>query len=433
MLPPGTVVDDRYELIDHVASGGMGVVYRARDRRLSREVAVKFLHPGLADDPGFRERFEREARAAAAISHPGLVSVFDHGQAEEGPYLVMELLSARTLADDLAERGPLPADEAVRLIRLVAEAVGAAHAAGVTHRDLKPSNVLFAPDGRPKVADFGLARSGGRLTQTGEAVGSVHYLSPEQARGEPAGPASDVYSLGAILFQLVTGQVPFDAETPVAVAYRHVHDEPPVPSEVRPDLDLPGWLDDLVLRALAKDVADRPADAGVFAAELGLAPTQEKDERSTTSPIPVIVAGSLPDDDEDEDELAGEDRRSMAGRLVVLGSALAILLALGLVARALFFPQEVTARPDGTRPIPGPSVSSSPSPRPSPTGQPGAGPSGPSTSAPASTPASTGPATTAPGTTAPATTAPPATTTPPPASPSPSPSASPTPVGTEAP
>lgn len=375
MLPPGTLIAERYEIAEHMSGGGMGAVYRAVDRRLGREVALKLLHPWTVGDDGSAARFEREARSAAAISHPNVVAVYDFGRSEQDAYLVMELLGEGTLRDVLSERGPLSPEDAVDLARQIAEGVAEAHRHGLTHRDLKPSNVLLAADGRPKVADFGLARSEGAeaITDAGQAVGSVHYLSPEQARGERAGPPSDVYSLGIILYELLTGQVPFDAPTAVAVAYKHVNEEPPPPSTLRPDV--PDWLDLLVLRCLAKHPAERPSDAGALAVELGGdGPTGEQQEEHTaplpalsqtgpTAVSPAVVPTATMEPLATSEHEPGPPRGRLARRALVIAAVGGILVGGALLARAVLWPgSDATAGPDTESPLPRPTTSLTTSP-----------------------------------------------------------------------
>jgi hypothetical protein len=261
------VLGGRYALQDVIGTGGMATVWRAHDQVLGRQVAVKVLGQQHAADPGYLARFEREARHAAAVSHPRLVTVFDSGIDRGMPFLVMELVSGRTLRQVLGEAGPLPPGQAVAVAAAVCEGLEAAHAAGLVHRDIKPANIMLA-GGEVKILDFGIARAdaSGAGTTTGTVMGTAAYLSPEQAAGDPAGPQSDLYSLGCVLFEMLTGSPPFTAESPVAVAYRQVHDQPGPPSARRPGL--PASLDQVTARLLAKDPAARPASAA--AARAGL-------------------------------------------------------------------------------------------------------------------------------------------------------------------
>ncbi|WP_187366543.1 protein kinase domain-containing protein [Trebonia kvetii] len=254
------VLGGRYVLAEVLGTGGMATVWRAHDQVLGREVAVKVLSQQFAADPGFADRFEREARHAASVSHPRLVTVFDSGIDRGTPFLVMELVTGRTLRQVLDDAGPLPAGQAVAIAAGVCEGLEAAHAAGLVHRDIKPVNIMLA-GGEVKILDFGIARADGTAarTATGTVLGTPAYLSPEQAAGHPAGPASDLYSLGCVLFEMLTGSPPFTAESQLALAYRQVYDDPGPPSARRPGL--PASLDQLTARLLAKAPAARPASA----------------------------------------------------------------------------------------------------------------------------------------------------------------------------
>ncbi len=257
----------RYALFDVLGTGGMATVWRARDEVLGREVAVKVLSPQFAADPAFRARFEREARHVAALSHPRLVTVFDCGVDGTTPFIVMEFVAGRTLRRILDEAGVLPPDDAVAIAAAVCEGLEAAHAAGLVHRDIKPANIVIS-GGEVKVLDFGIARldgSAGR-TRTQAVLGTAAYLSPEQAAGLQAGPQADLYALGCVLFEMLTGTPPFTADTEVAVAYRQVHDDPGPPSARQPGV--PPQLDWITTRLLAKRPANRPP--GAAAAKAGL-------------------------------------------------------------------------------------------------------------------------------------------------------------------
>lgn len=250
----------------------MGEVFRATDEQLGRLVAVKLLLP--SQDPDAGERFHREAQAAAKLSDPHVVSVYDFGRHGDGFFLVMELVEGRTVAEELAQRGPLPKDRAIDIIEQAAAGLAAAHRVDVVHRDVKPRNLLLTADGLVKVADFGIAHlpadEATTLTATGQIIGSAHYLAPERASGGRAVKASDVYSLGCVLYQLVTGQPPFVADHPTAILYQHVDAAPAPPSLLRPELG--GPFEDMLLRMLAKDAADRPSAAEIAAGALRVEP-----------------------------------------------------------------------------------------------------------------------------------------------------------------
>lgn len=266
----GRVVDGRYRVEQRLARGGMATVYEATDLRLDRTVALKIMHPGLAEDAAFVSRFVREAKSAARLSDPHVVAVYDQGEDDGVVYLVMEYVPGRTVRDVLRERGRLTAEQALTILDPVLQALEAAHRAGFVHRDVKPENVLLTDDGRVKVADFGLARAISAATSTaatqGLLIGTVAYLSPEQVERGIADARSDVYGAGILLYEMVTGSVPFAGETPLAVAYQHVNAEVPVPSSIRGDV--PPGIDALVARATARDADDRYPDAAEFLADV---------------------------------------------------------------------------------------------------------------------------------------------------------------------
>jgi serine/threonine-protein kinase len=267
----GLVLEGRYRLEDRLARGGMSTVYAATDLRLHKTVAVKVMAEHLAHDPTFVDRFTREARAAAMLSHPNVVGVSDQGSDQGLVFLVMELVRGRTLRDLLTARGRLTVAEAFAVLEPVLAGLTAAHRAGIVHRDIKPENVLIGVDGVVKVADFGLARAvvgTGQTSQTGGVlIGTVAYLSPEQLERGRADARSDIYAAGIVLYEMLTGHPPYGGDTPLAVAYQHVHHDVPSPSD---DVDgLPWAVDELVARTTRRDPAGRPLDAGAFLAELG--------------------------------------------------------------------------------------------------------------------------------------------------------------------
>jgi hypothetical protein len=260
-LATGSIVGNRYSLRDRVAGGGMGEVWRAVDEVLARDVAVKVLRPEYAADEDFLARFRAEARNAAMLSHHGIARVYDYGE-DDCPYLVMELVPGEPISALLRREGRLPVDLALGVVAQVGAALGAAHAAGVVHRDVKPANLILTPDGTVKITDFGIARALGApsLTRTGEVMGTASYLAPEQVSGGRGTAASDVYSLGVVAYECLSGVRPFRDQDPLAIAVAHLKEEPPpLPEEI------PQAARDLVLSALAKDPADRPAGAVEFA------------------------------------------------------------------------------------------------------------------------------------------------------------------------
>lgn len=262
-LVPGFVLSGRYRLAGALASGGMGQVWSAVDEVLDRRVAIKVMHPQTAAEQALVRRFHAEATIATQLTHPGIVDVFGHGEHDGLAYLVMELVEGPTLAHVVGERGALPPAQVGHVVSQLASALEHAHAAGVIHRDLKPSNVLLAPGGEVKLMDFGIAKSldGPSHTGIGEVLGTTYYISPEQALGEPVTPATDLYSLGVLGHELLTGAKPFDRGTPIATALAQVEEPPP-----RLPATVPAGLADLVLRCLAKDPAQRPDAPGVVAA-----------------------------------------------------------------------------------------------------------------------------------------------------------------------
>ena len=288
----GRLLDRRYRLTGLLARGGMATVYRALDERLERPVAVKVMHRGLADDPDFVARFTREARSAARLSAPEVVAVYDQGRDEQtgAAYLVMEHVEGRDLRALLRDRGVLSPARALSLLEPVLRALAAAHRAGIVHRDVKPENVLLGDDGRVKVADFGLARAvqTSELTSTtGLLIGTVAYLAPEQIERGTADARTDVYAAGVVLWEALTGAPPYAADTPMQVAYRHVHEDVPAPSTVVGGI--PPALDDLVVRATRRDPALRPPDAGAFLAEVRALRTQLAAEPLDTMTPPAAA------------------------------------------------------------------------------------------------------------------------------------------------
>ena len=265
------IFNGRYELHRRLGRGGMAEVYLARDQLLDRPVAVKVLFPALATDAGFVERFRREAQAAANLQHPNIVSVFDWGEANGTYFIVMEYVEGHTLADTIREEGRLHPDRAAEITADIAAALGFAHKNRVVHRDVKPGNVLITPDGDVKVADFGIARalsdsSDQNLTKTGSVMGTATYFSPEQARGAPVDPRSDLYSLGVVLYEMTTGNPPFSGDSAVAIAYKHVQENPMPPRRIDPSL--PETLEAITLKCLAKNPANRYPSAQDLRADL---------------------------------------------------------------------------------------------------------------------------------------------------------------------
>jgi eukaryotic-like serine/threonine-protein kinase len=262
------VFSNRYELVRELARGGMAEVYLARDQLLDRPVAIKVLSSEYARDPSFVERFRREAQAAANLNHPNIVAIYDWGQEQGTYFIVMEYVEGQSLRELLGRQGRLPASAAAQIGAQIAAALAFANRNGVVHRDIKPGNVLIDNDGKANVADFGIARdrASDSLTQTGSVMGTANYFSPEQAQGQPVDGRSDVYSLGVVLYEMVTGRTPFTGDSPVAVAYQHVREAPVPPSQLVPDL--PAAMERVILHALAKNPAERYQTADDLRADL---------------------------------------------------------------------------------------------------------------------------------------------------------------------
>ncbi|GLW12100.1 serine/threonine protein kinase [Microtetraspora sp. NBRC 13810] len=285
----GRLLDGRYRVESRIARGGMATVYLALDIRLDRTVALKIMHQSLAEDPAFVRRFIGEAKSVASLSHPNVVQVFDQGTDGDIVYLSMEYVPGRTLRDVLRERGRLAPREALETLIPVLAALGAAHQTGMVHRDVKPENVLIADDGRIKVVDFGLARAveASNQTRTGVMIGTIGYMSPEQVTAGSADARSDVYAAGVMLFELVTGRQPYEGQSPMAIAYKHVHDTVPAPSSLLPGS--PPLLDTLVASATGREPDTRPADATallVAAVEAHRMLPRDSMPPTTVSPVP---------------------------------------------------------------------------------------------------------------------------------------------------
>ncbi len=282
-----TVLNGRYELHRRLARGGMADVYLARDQLLDRPVAVKVLFAEFATDPAFVARFRREAQAAANLNHPNIVGVFDWGEQGGTYFIVMEFVDGRSLAEILRTEGPLHPDRAADIAIDVAAALGFAHRNGVIHRDVKPGNVLISPNGQVKVADFGIARAMDaaveeNLTQTGAVMGTATYFSPEQAQGQPLDPRSDLYALGVVLYEMVTGRPPFGGDSPVAIAYKHVQEQPSPPRHV--NLDVPPELEAIIMRLLAKSPQGRYPSAEDLRSDL----RRFREGKSVLASTPVV-------------------------------------------------------------------------------------------------------------------------------------------------
>jgi serine/threonine-protein kinase len=340
--PP--VLGERYEIGGVLGRGGMAEVHRGRDLRLGREVAVKVLRSDLARDPSFQVRFRREAQAAAALNHPAIVAVYDTGEdrtsAGATPYIVMEYVEGETLRDVLRREGVLSPQRAMTLAADICNALDFSHRNGIVHRDVKPGNVMITPEGTVKVMDFGIARavsdSAATMTSTAAVIGTAQYLSPEQARGESVDARSDVYSVGCLLYELVTGAPPFTGDSPVSVAYQHVREDPRLPSSVNPAI--PADLDAILLKALSKNPANRYQSAAEMRNDLlrslagqRVEATPVMGDAEKTAIIGAPPGGYGDGDWDDEDDDARKRRRNRIIAAVVAG----VLLLGGIVALAL--------------------------------------------------------------------------------------------------
>jgi beta-lactam-binding protein with PASTA domain/predicted Ser/Thr protein kinase len=320
-----TMVDGRYRILRKIGSGGMADVYCAEDTQLGRQVALKLLYPRFAEDEQFVERFRREASSAAGLQHPNVVQVFDRGEWDGTYYIAMEFLPGRNLKQVVREHGPLDPALAADLVIQILKAARFAHRRGIVHRDIKPHNVIVDDEGRAKVTDFGIARAGASdMTETGSIMGTAQYLSPEQAQGLPVDARSDLYSIGVVLYELLTGRPPFDAESPVTIALKQVSEEPVPPRELNPAV--PPALEAVTLRALRKDPAERFQDADGMIAALESALAGGYVETVAEDPVAVLEE---------------EDRRNWR-RIAVIALILLALAALAIGAWLLLAPDKRT-------------------------------------------------------------------------------------------
>lgn len=319
----GKVLEGRYEIISELGGGGMARVYRGQDRLLHRNVTIKILREQYASDKDFLIRFENEAQAVARLSHPNVVSIYDVGQENDLHYLIMEYVEGSTLKALIADKAPLPPLQAIDIARQICSALEHAHENEVIHRDIKPHNILITKNGQAKVTDFGIAQAVNEATMSysGTMVGSVHYLSPEQARGGVTGAAADIYSFGIVLYEMLTGQLPFQGDTPVAVAIKHLQEMPRPLQEINPEV--PPALERIVMRTLEKDPSRRYQTAADLHAELETVKRALTEESFPTRELPVI--------DKSLANSARTQRRPRVRAWVVL-----VMLFLGLAAAGLW-------------------------------------------------------------------------------------------------
>jgi eukaryotic-like serine/threonine-protein kinase len=346
-----TVLGERYEIGGVLGRGGMAEVHRGRDLRLGREVAVKVLRSDLARDPSFQVRFRREAQAAASLNHPAIVAVYDTGEDRTAngatPYIVMEYVEGETLRDVLRREGHLAPERAMSLAADICGALDFSHRNGIVHRDVKPGNVMITPQGTVKVMDFGIARavsdSAATMTSTAAVIGTAQYLSPEQARGESVDARSDVYSLGCLLYELVTGAPPFTGDSPVSVAYQHVREDPRVPSSINPEV--PPELDAILLKAMSKNPANRYQSAADMRNDLLRAlagqrveatPVMGDAEKTTILAAAPGSYGYGADGDGEWDDAGDQARKRRRNRLIAVIGVVAVLLIGGVTAVVAF-------------------------------------------------------------------------------------------------
>jgi eukaryotic-like serine/threonine-protein kinase len=328
----GKLLGNRYRLVELIGEGGMALVYKAECSLLCRMVAIKVLRPQYASDVEFVERFRREARAAASLSHPNVVNIYDVGQENGMDYIVMEYIPGNNLKDIIKHEAPLPTERALEITRQIAEALNHAHQRNIIHRDIKPHNILVTPDGQIKVTDFGIARaiSASSFTQTGVVVGSVQYSSPEQAKGGVVGPQSDLYSLGCVLYELLTGRVPFKGDTPVSIALQHLQGNLIPAREIRPDLSLA--VEMILQKAMAKEPSDRYPSA--LAMLKDIAAVQFRSSHDTVR----LDETDFPT--QAWNQVAGKDvpQKSEKGwrKWVLMGSVIFVLIGVILITIAVF-------------------------------------------------------------------------------------------------
>jgi serine/threonine protein kinase len=335
----GTILGGRYELLSKIGEGGMSVVYKARCRILDRIVAVKILKEEFSKDKGFVERFKTEALAVAKLSHPNIVNIYDVGQQGNVYYIVMELVEGESLKDVITREAPFSVQKAVDIAIMICDGIQHAHEKGIIHRDIKPHNILITNSGIVKVADFGIAQAVSMKTITygGNVFGSVHYISPEQAKGKPIGQTTDIYSVGCILYEMLTGKVPFDAESPITLALKHIHDEPPSPRKINEKI--PPAVESIILQAMEKMPEHRFASAEEMRNALYHANAMARfssngvnDRNLTVSPGP---------EEEEKDEMKKKKKRRLRSKGIAFIAIAVLGLLSGFLTNSNLFGKEV--------------------------------------------------------------------------------------------
>ena len=342
----GRILGDRYELVEKVGSGGMAIVYKAKCHLLRRHVAVKILRPELVEDEDFVARFKRESLAAASLSHPNIVNIYDVGEENGVYYIVMEYVRGKTLKEYIREKGRLDWEEAVRIASQICSALKHAHKNGIVHRDIKPQNILVSEDGTIKVADFGIARAVSSATVTvagANVMGSVHYFSPEQARGGYVDAKSDLYSLGIVLYEMVTGCVPFEGDTAISVALKHIQERAKPPWELNPDL--PKSLNDVIEKSTEKDQARRYQTAGEMLRDLQRVLREPEGDfvvRSIDSDLPTQVIEPVNFDSNPNNRPVREKRSVWLKLILFIIPMVLLILLISYLGRQIYDKHFVT-------------------------------------------------------------------------------------------
>ncbi|MBM7855749.1 serine/threonine-protein kinase [Desulfohalotomaculum tongense] len=326
----GRLLGNRYEILEQLGGGGMALVYKAKDTFLNRLVTIKILRHEYVSDTDFIRRFRREAQAVASLSHPNIVNIHDVGQEDDTHYLVMEYIDGDNLKNFIRSNPNLSQEKIVNIVRQICDALQHAHENNIVHRDVKPHNILITGDQRVKLTDFGIAleASTGTITSTETIVGSVHYISPEQAKGITPGPQSDIYSLGVVLYEMLTGQLPFKGDGPVAVALKHVQEQPKLPSEINPEISKD--LERVVMKAMEKDPQNRYQTAEQFSRDLLQAVQGTEGDREPGDDFATqVLPGSVPLKEDEKNDERKEKRRPKAVKAVVIASLLILSLLAG--------------------------------------------------------------------------------------------------------